>query len=76
MKSMEWSKSKDTTGTIEPSEQFLLEEKLAFQRRIASIIKEHDIPKELILNLDQTLLLYVSLGKYTVNPKGANIVPI
>ena len=62
MKSVEWSKSKDTTGAIEPSEQFLLEEKLAFQRRITSIIKEHDIPKELILNLDQTLLLYVFLG--------------
>ena len=40
------------------------------------IIEEHDIPKELILNLDQTPLSYVSPGKYTFNPKGAKTVPI
>ena len=73
---MEWSKRKCTTGKIEPSKQFLLEEKLTFQKRIASIIEEHDIPKELILNLDQTPLSYVSPGKYTFNPKGAKTVPI
>ena len=76
LKSMEWSKRKGTTGKIEPSKQFLLEEKLKFQRRIASIIEEHDVPKELILILDQTPLSYVSPGKYTFNPKGAKTVPI
>ena len=45
LKSMKWSKRKGSTGKIEPSKQFLLEEKLTFQRRIASIIEEHDIPK-------------------------------
>ena len=68
---MDWSKRKGITGKIEPSEQFLFEEKLTFQRRISSIIEEHDIPKEFILNIDQTTLSYVSLGKYTFNPKGA-----
>ena len=34
------------------------------------------MPKELILNLDQTPLSYVSPGKYTFNPKGAETVPI
>ena len=76
LKSMEWSKKKGTIGKIERSKQFLLEEKLTFQRRIASIIEEHDILKELILNLDQTSLSYVSPGKYTFNPKGAKAVPI
>ena len=76
LKSMEWSKKKGTIGKIERSKQFLLEEKLTFQRRIASIIEEHDIPKELILNLDQTPLSYVFPGKYTFNPKGAKTVPI
>ena len=76
LKSVEWSKRKGTTGKIEPSKQFLLEEKLKFQRRITSIIEEHDVPKELILILDQTLLSYVSPGKYTFNPKGAKTVPI
>ena len=28
-----------------------------------------------ILNIDQTTLSYVSLGKYTFNPKGAKTVP-
>ena len=76
LKSMEWSKRKGTTSKIEPSKQFLLEEKLTFQRRITSIIEEHEILKELILNLDQTSLSYVSPGTYTFNPKGATIVPI
>ena len=34
LKSVEWPKRKDTTGKIGPSEQFLLEEKLTFQKRI------------------------------------------
>ena len=76
LKSMEWSKRKGTTSKIEPRKQFLLEEKLTFQRCIASIIEEHDIMKELILNLDQTPLSYVSPGKYTFTPKGAKSVPI
>ena len=46
LKSMEWSKIKGATGKIEPIKQFLLEEELTFQRRIASIIGEHDIPRE------------------------------
>ena len=76
LKSMEWSKKKDTTDKTGPSKQFLLEEKLTFQRHIVSIIEEHDIPKELILNLNQTPLSYVSPGKYTINPKGVKTVPI
>ena len=43
LKSKEWSKRKGTTGKIEPSKQFLLEEKLIFPRRIVSIIEEHVI---------------------------------
>ena len=39
-------------------------------------MKDLDIPKDLILNLDQTPLSYVSPGKYTFNPKGAKTVPI
>ena len=66
LKSMEWSKRKCTTGKIEPGEQFLLKEK--DKRCISLIIEKHEIPKELILNLDQILLSYVSPGKYTFNP--------
>ena len=74
--SMKWTKRKGTTGKVEPSQQFLDEEKLIFQRNISTIIEDHDIPKDLILNLDQTPLSYVSPGKYTFNPKRAKTVPI
>ena len=73
---MVWSKRKGTTGKIEPSEQFLLEEKLTFQRQISTVINDHDIPKDLIVNLDQIPLSYVCPGKYTFNSKGAKTVPI
>ena len=64
---MNQTKRKGTTGKTEPSKQFLLEEKLTF---------EHDIPKELIINLDQTPLSYVSPGKYTFDVKCVKTVPI
>ena len=76
IKSMNWNKRKDTTGKIEPSKQFLLEEKFTFQKKISGVIFEHDIPKELIINLDQTPLSYVSPGKYTFDVKGVKTVPI
>ena len=76
LKSMKWSKRKGATGKIEPIKQFLLEEELTFQRRIASIIGEHGIPKERILNLNQTPLPYVSRGKYTFNSKYSKRVHI
>ena len=76
LESMKWTKRKGTTGKVEPSQQFLDEEKLTFQRNISTIIEDHDIPKDLILNLDQTPLSFVSPGKYAFNPKGAKTVPI
>ena len=45
IKSMNWTKRKGTTGKVEPSKQFLLEEKLIFQKKISGVIFEHDIPK-------------------------------
>ena len=41
---MEWIKRKGTTGKVEPSPQFLAEEKFTFQRAISGAISEHDIP--------------------------------
>ena len=53
---MNWTKRKGTTGQIEQSKKFFLEEKLTFQKKISGVIFEHDIPTELIINLDQTPL--------------------
>ena len=54
---MNWVKSKDTTGKIEPSQQFLLEEKLTFQKKISGVSFYHDIPKESIVTLSKTPVL-------------------
>ena len=67
-------KRKGTTGKLEPTQHFLLEEKLTFQKKISGAIFYHDIPKELIVNLDQTPLSYVSPGKYNFEVKGVEIV--
>ena len=76
IKSINWINRKDTTGKIEPSKQFLLEEKLTFRKKISGAIFEHDIPKELIINLDQIPRSFVSPGKYTFDVKGVKTVLI
>ena len=53
LKSMDWVKRKGTTGKVEPCSKFLEEEKFTFQRAIAKAVSDHDIPMELVLNLDQ-----------------------
>ena len=63
-------------GKVEPSTQFLAEEKFTFQKAIPTYVYDHDIPTDLIINLDQTPLSYVSPRKYTFNMKGAKHVPI
>ena len=76
LSSMNWVKRKGTTGKIEPSAQFLQEEKFTFQRQISEIVDRHNIPPEMILNLDQTPLAYVSPGKFTFAQAGSTTVPI
>ena len=73
---MNWTKREGTTGKIEPSKQFLLEEELTLQKNVSGVTFEHYIPKELIINLDQTPLPYVSPGKHTFDVKGVKTVPI
>ena len=73
---MDRVKRKSSTGKVEPSTQFLAEEKFTFQKAISTYAYDHDIPTDLIINLDQTPLSYVSPGKYTFIMKGAKNVPI
>ena len=74
LKQPKWSKSKGTTGKVDPSPQFLVEEKFTFQRTISTAILERDIPAPLIVNLDQPPLFCVSPGKYTFSFKSAKNV--
>ena len=41
LKSMQWSKRKSTTGKTEPSEQFMCEEMLTFQKRISNVTEDY-----------------------------------
>ena len=43
---------------------------------IAAVFSDHAIPSDLIVNLDQTPLIYLSPGKYRFNLKGAKNIPI
>ena len=70
LKSLNWTNRNGTTGKVEPFKKFLEEEKFTFQRKISNVTLDHDVPSALVLNLDQTLLSYVSLGKYTFSSKG------
>ena len=76
LKSIDWVKRKGTTGKGEPSAQFLAEEKFTSKRAISAVVYNHDIPADLVIKLDQTLLSYVSPRKYSLNFKGAKNIPI
>ena len=76
LKSMEWVKRRETTGKAEPSEKFLPKETFSYQREISRVVLKHDIPLDLVLNLDQTPLTYVPPGKYTFYLKGSTTVPL
>ena len=60
---MNCTKRKGKTKQLEPSKQFVLKEKLTFQNKKSGVIFEHDISKELIINLDQRPLPYVNPDK-------------
>ena len=72
-----WSKHNSATGKVDPFPcLFLAKEKFTPQRNISALATEHDIPPSLIINIDQTPLLYVNTGKYTFSFKGARNISI
>ena len=76
LESLNWSKRRATTSKVEPSAQLLAEEKFTFQKAIAKAIQDNDIPPDLVINLDQTSLCFVSPGKYAFQFKGSKHVPV
>ena len=76
LKSLNWSKRRATTSNVEPSAQLLAEEKFIFQKAIAKVIQDSDILLDLVTNLVQTPLCYVSPGKYTFHFKRSKHVPV
>ena len=76
LEKLTWSKRKGTTRKVDPSPQFLTEEKFTFQRNMSTLVSEHDISPSLTINIDQTPLSYVDTGKYTFSFKGSKNIPI
>ena len=64
------------TSKIPIAPGLLKEEQLTFQRKIQALIKWHDIPKDLVLNVDQTPLSYITVGNNTLEYEGAKSVPV
>ena len=50
--------------------------KKSYKREVSRVVLKHHIPLDLTLNLDKTLLSYVSPGKCTFCLKGCTTVPI
>ena len=73
---MDCVKRKRKTGIVKSYPKFLEEGKFTFQRVISKFASDHDIPRELVFNRDQTPLSYISPGKYTFDLKGSKLVPI
>ena len=57
---MDWTKREGTTRKVEPYAKLLEKEKFSFHRVISKFVLEHNIPPDLMLNLDQTPSSYVS----------------
>ena len=57
-----------------PADAEAIEERFILQT--ASLIEEHNIPRSLVINSDETSINFVDLGKYTLAPKGATQVRV
>ena len=69
-------KRKWRTGSVEPCIKFLEGEKFSFNVPSLNLFQSINIPVDLVLNLDETSLSYISPGKYTFDLKGSTTVPI
>ena len=64
------------TSKIPIATGLLKEEQLTFQRKIQALIKWHDIPKNFLLNFDQTHLSYITVGNNNLEFEGTKSVPV
>ncbi|MEO0687886.1 MAG: hypothetical protein AAFY76_23235 [Cyanobacteria bacterium J06649_11] len=55
---------------------FLKEMGFSFHRSIKELVDAHDIPDDLVINIDQTPLPFILLSKYTMDKKNEKLVPI
>jgi len=75
-KRMGFVKRMRTTSKVEITEGAKKECELLFLHDIVSTIEEHNIPHQLVMNLDQTPLKFVPRMNHTMAKKGSSSVPI
>ena len=75
-KRMNWVNRKSTTSKPLIAPGLIREVGFSFFKEISEVVQAHNIPPELIINIDQTPLPFVLISKYTMNKKGESNVPI
>lgn len=71
-----FTKRRATTAKQPVSPGFLKEMGFSFHRSIKELVDAHDIPDDLVINIDQTPLPFILLSKYTMDKKNEKLVPI
>ena len=73
-KRMGFAQSMKTTGKVEIPGGARKEVKLLYLHNVVVLLEEHEIPRELVMNLDQTPLKYVPVSHHTMAEKGTKSV--
>ena len=69
-------KRRKTSSKVDIPDKARKELKFLFLHEIVTKVEKHNIPPELILNIDQTPLKYVPVGNETLAPRGETSVTI
>ena len=69
-------KEKKTSSKTDIPDKARKEIEFLFLHEIVTKVEKHNIPPELILNIDQTPLKYVPVGNETLTPRGETSVTI
>ena len=76
VKRLGYVKRKSTTAKPIIAPGLISEIGLTFYKDINEIVQAHEIPAEMIINIDQTPLPFVLISKYTLAEKGASRVSV
>ena len=76
LKSLDWVKKRYTTAKTEMNPALYEELTFYWKRKIANVIFEHKIQKEMILSFHQTALGFPAQNKFTFTGKVVHSVPI
>ena len=73
---MNFVKRRKTSSKVDIPDKARKEIEFLFLHKIVTKVEKHNIPAELILNIDQTSLKYVPVGNGTLAPRGETSVTI